>query len=390
MKAVTVAGVGQVPVAEHWDRSLRSLAVEAVQNALADAHLETADVLYVGNMLGGELSSQTHLGALVADYAGLEGIEAVRVEAACGSGAAALRQAVLAVGSGAVDTAIAVGVEKLTELSGQQVTHALATAGDADYEVQMGLSFVAINALLMQRYLHEYGVDHESFGAFTVAAHEHAAHNPNAMFKDLSVTMEGYASARMIASPINLLDSSPIADGAAAVVVTSQERARGLTANPVSVLACEVGTDTLSLHDRDELLWLKGVERSTRRALERSGKDHGDIDFFEVHDAFSIMAALSLESAGFAERGRGVQRAVDGDLRVGGRLPISTLGGLKGRGHPVGATGMYQVVETVLQLRGEAPDAVQVDGARVGLAQNIGGSGATVITTVLERARARG
>ena len=388
MREVVVAGIGQTPVAEHWDQSLRSLAVDAVRKAMADAGVESADTLIVGNMLGGELSSQTHLGALIADYAGLEGVEAVRVEAACGSAAAALRQALLAVASGLVEVAVAVGVEKLTELAGHQVTHALATAGDADYEVQMGLSFVALNALVMQRYMYEYGVPHESFGALTVAAHANAAHNPNAMFRELPVTLESHRTARVISSPINLLDSSPIADGAAAVVVTSREYARKLAVRPVRLLACEVGTDTLSLHDRKDLLWLKGVERSTRRALERSGKTHADVDFFELHDAFSIMAALSLECSGFAERGRSVQCALDGDLQIGGKLPISTLGGLKGRGHPVGATGLYQVVEAVMQLRHEAPDAVQVDGARVAMTQNIGGSGATVVTTILERLEA--
>jgi len=385
MNEVVIAGIGQTPVDEHWDRSLRSLAVEAVRGALQDAGLETVDALYVGNMLGGELSSQTHLGALVADYAGLPGIEAVRVEAACGSGAAALRQALLGVASGALETAVVVGVEKLTELSGNAVTHALATAGDADYEVQMGLSFVALNALVMQRYMHDYRVPREAFGSFTVSAHENAAHNQYAMFRDQPISLEAYARARMISTPINLLDSSPIADGAAAVVVTTRDRARRLPARTIDLLACEVGTDTLSLHDRDELLWLKGVERSTRRALERAGKQHGDVDFFEVHDAFSIMAALSLESAGFAERGQAVERAREGDFRIRGRLPIGTLGGLKGRGHPVGATGLYQVVEAARQLRGEVPDPARVDGARVGLAQNIGGSGATVVTTVLER-----
>jgi acetyl-CoA C-acetyltransferase len=385
MREVAIAGIGQTPVGEHWDRGLRTLAVDALWAALDDAGLKTADALYVGNMLGGELCGQEHLGALVADYAGLGGIEAARVEAACGSGAATVRQAILAVASGAVEVAIAVGVEKLTELAGNAVTNALATAGDADYEAQMGLSFVGINALVMQRYLHEYGVPKDSLGAFSVSAHANAQHNPNAMFRGLKVTMQDYAEARMIATPINLLDSSPIADGAAAVVVTTTQNARRLTRTPVAVRACELATDAVSLHDREDVLWLKGVERSTRRALQRTGLGHDDIDLFELHDAFSIMAALSLESAGFAERGRGVVLAERGDIARGGRLPVSTMGGLKGRGHPVGATGVYQIVEAATQLRHAAPAPIQVDGARVALAQNIGGSGATVITTVLER-----
>ncbi len=377
MREIALVGIGQTPVAEHWERGLRSLAVEAVLNAMEDAHVRTADALYVGNMLSGALARQEHLGALIADYAGLEGIEAVKVEAACGSGAAALRQAMMAVGSGAAEVAIAVGVEKLTELTSDCTQNALAMAADADFETQMGLSFVAINALVMQRYLHEFRVDKEAFGAFSVRAHANARHNPNAMFR-FPITMEQYAEAKMIASPINLLDSSPIADGAAAVVVTTAERARDLAAKPLRVLACEVGTDTLSLHDRDDLLWLKGVERSTKKALARAGLRHEEIDLFELHDAFSIMAALSLESAGFAERGQALRFAERGTL------PVSTMGGLKGRGHPVGATGLYQVVEAATQLRGEAPAALQLPDARVAMTQNIGGSGATVITTILE------
>lgn len=384
MREVAIIGIGQTPVAEHWDRSLRSLAVEAVWNAMDDAHMTHADALYVGNMLSGQLTRQEHLAALIADYAGLEGIEAVKVEAACGSGAAALRQAMLAVQSGAVEVAIAVGVEKLTEMSSNCTTNALAMAGDADYETQMGLSFVAINALVMQRYMYDYRVDKEQFGAFSVHSHANAIHNPNAIF-NFPISMQQYADAKMIASPINLLDSSPIADGAAAVVITTAERARDFSDNPLRLLACEIGTDTISLHDRADLLWLAGVERSTKKALARAGKRHAEIDLFELHDAFSVMAALSLESAGFAERGQGIYFAQNGHIKRNGTLPITTMGGLKARGHPVGATGLYQIVEAATQLRHEAPDALQVPNARVAMAQNIGGSGATVMTTILEK-----
>jgi acetyl-CoA C-acetyltransferase len=247
----------------------------------------------------------------------------------------------------------------------------------------MGLSFIAINALVMQRYLYEHRMDKDEFGIFSVRAHANAVHNPNAMFNH-PITMEQYARARMISTPINLLDSSPIADGAAAVVVTTAERARDFSEKPVRLLACEVGTDTISLHDRVDLLWLAGIERSTKKALQRANKQHKDIDLFELHDAFSIMATLSLEAAGFAERGRGVHFARDGKWRDG-PLPLTTMGGLKGRGHPVGATGLYQVVEAATQLRGEAPEPIQIPDARVAMTQNIGGSGATVITSILER-----
>jgi acetyl-CoA C-acetyltransferase len=253
----------------------------------------------------------------------------------------------------------------------------------------MGLSFVAINALVMQRYMYEYNIDKEQFGAFSVHSHANAVHNPNAMF-NFPISMQQYAAAKMIASPINLLDSSPIADGAAAVIITTAERARDYSDKPLRLLACEIGTDTISLHDRQDLLWLAGVERSTKKALKRAGKEHADIDFFELHDAFSIMAALSLESAGFVERGKGVQFAQQGHIGRNGKLPITTMGGLKGRGHPVGATGLYQIVEAATQLRGQAPLALQIQSANIAMTQNIGGSGATAITTILEKMRRDG
>lgn len=388
MREVAIVGIGQTPVGEHWDKGLRHLAVEAVLDAMEDAHIKRAGALYVGNMLGGELAGQEHLGVLVADYAGLAGIEAVKVESSCGSAASALRQAVLAVGSGEVDIAIAVGVEKLTELVSKCTTNYLAYAADGDYEASVGLSFVAINALLMQRYIWQYRVSKDEFGAFTVNAHANAVHNPNAMFRQ-PITREQYARAKMIADPINLLDSSPIADGAAAVVVVAAEQAHEFSSKPLRVAACAVGTDTLALDNRADPLWLKGVELSARKAYRSAGIGPQDVDLFEVHDAFSIMSALSLEASGFAEPGTAVRLANEGKLSINGELPICTMGGLKGRGHPVGATGLYQVAEAGIQLRGEAPAAIQVEGARRAMAQNIGGSGATVITTILETMEGR-
>ncbi|RMF55142.1 MAG: thiolase domain-containing protein, partial [Calditrichaeota bacterium] len=349
--------------------------------ALEDAGNPPIDCLYVGNMLSGEMASQEHLGALIADYAALEEIEAVKVEAACGSGAAAFRQALLAVASGSIETAVVVGVEKLTERSIFSTTAGLVTAADAEYEAAMGLSFVAINALLMRRYLHEYGYQKEDFAPFIILAHQNAQHNPNAMFRH-PVSHDQYAAARMIATPINLLDSSPVADGAAAVVITSRNRAPD-SPKPISILACETGLDSVALDNREDPLWLKGVERSVRKAFQVAGVTHKDIDLFELHDAFSIMTALSLESSGFSERGKAVRDVTDGRFRGDGDLPITTMGGLKGRGHPVGATGVYQIVEAVQQLRGIAPEPIQVSDARIALTQNIGGSGATVISTIL-------
>jgi len=383
MRNVSIIGIGQTRVAEHWERSLRHLAGDAVLAAMKDAGIETADALYVGNMLSGLLTGQEHLGALVADFVGLRGIEAVKIEAACGSGAAALRLGYAAVAGGLHDYVIVCGVEKMTDTVNAETTTGLMMAADADYESVHGLSFVSINALLMRRYMYQYGVEHKDFAPFTVNAHRNAAGNANAMFQN-PVTAEQFAHARMIAEPINLLDSSGIGDGAAAVVLCPTQIAREYRRGGlVHIKASSMATDAVAVHDRRDPLWLSAVEASTAKAYQQARVGPRDIDFFEVHDAFTIMSALSLEASGFAERGKGVWLGQNGDIVREGRIPICTMGGLKARGHPVGATGVYQVVEIVQQLRGEAGPN-QIGNARLGMAQNIGGSGATVITHILE------
>jgi acetyl-CoA C-acetyltransferase len=382
MREIAILGIGQTPVDEHWGKSLRELAGEAVIAALTDAQRETVDGLFVGNMMSGLLSKQENLGALVADWAGLKNVEAVKVEAACGSGAAALRTGLMAVSSGEMDSAVVVGVEKMTESLPIETTAALATAADADYESAQGLSFVAINALVMRRYLHEYGWQHTDFAPFSINAHANAVHNPNARLRE-AITEKEYKQARMIADPINLMDASPTGDGAAAVVIVPTETLRS-GAHPLVVIAGSgSATDSVAVHDRPDPLWLKAAELSAKKAYKQAGVGPEDIDLFELHDAFSIMSALSLEACGFAERGQGPRLGLDGQIIPKGRIPISTRGGLKARGHPVGATGLYQIVEVVQQLRGEA-GPTQVDGARIGMAQNIGGSGAAIIAHILK------
>ncbi len=383
MRDVSIIGIGQTPVGEHWERSLRHLAYDAVMAAMRDAGVERADALYVGNMLSGEISGQSHLGPLVADFAGLRGIEAIKIEGACGSGAAAVRVGYLAVASGLQDIVICAAVEKMTDDVGNQLTSGLAQAADADYELIHGISFVALNALLMRRYMYEYDVSHEDFAGFSINAHANAVGNPNAMFRR-AITPEAFKKAGMIADPINLLDSSPMADGAAAVILCPTEQAREFTDNAVRITGSAMATDSLSIHDRHDPMWLQAAQDSAQRAYRQAGVGPDDIDLFELHDAFSIMAALSLEATGFAERGKGWQLAADGDIRPDGRIPVCTMGGLKARGHPVGATGVYQIVEATQQLRGEAGDC-QIPDARLAMAQNIGGSGATIVTHILER-----
>ncbi len=384
MRDVAIIGIGQTPVGEHWDTSLRHLALQAALNALHDANIEKVDAIYVGNMLSGEVGGQEHLGALVADSLGMSGVEALKIEAACASGAAALRVGILAIASGMLDLVLVLGVEKLTDTLGGETTAALALAADAEYEVSQGISFVALNALLMRRYMHDYGWRGDDFANFVINAHANALNNPNAMFHR-RVTPESYARSALIADPVKLFDASPVCDGAAAVVLAPAEYARTLSPAPVRIRGSAVATAPLAVHSRKDPLALAAARLSARRAYEMAQITPQDVDFFELHDAFTIMSALSLEAAGFAERGQGVRLALEGDITLQGRLPVATLGGLKARGHPVGATGMYQVVEAVLQLRGLAGEN-QVPAACIGMTQNIGGSGATIITHILEMA----
>lgn len=382
MTNVSIIGIGQTDVREHWETSIRHLAWYAIEAALDDAHVNNIDAIYVGNMLAGQLSNQNHLGALVADFAGLRGAEAMTVEAADASGGAALRQGILAVQSGLIDTALVVGVEKVTDETGSPILAALATALDADYEVIHGQTLSGAAALLMRRYMHAYGLQLADFAGFSVNAHANAAGNPRAMFRN-RIKPEGFATAPMVADPVSLFDEAPAGDGAAAVLLTRADLAGDMVAQPVRVTASALATDTLALHDRRDLLWLPAAELSAKRALTAAGITPDDIDVFELHDSFTVMAALSLEAVGFAARGKGWELARDGQIKRDGRIPISTFGGLKARGNPIGATGVYQIVELVQQLRGKAGDC-QVPGARIGMAQNLGGTGATAVTHILE------
>lgn len=382
MTNTAIIGIGQTDVREHWETSIRHLAWYAIEAALDDAHIHDIDAIYVGNMLAGQLSNQNHLGALVADFAGLRGAEAMTVEAADASGGAALRQGILAVQSGLIDTALVVGVEKVTDETGSPILAALATALDADYEVIHGQTLSGAAALLMRRYMHAYGLQLADFAGFSVNAHANAAGNPRAMFRN-RIKPEGFATAPMVADPVSLFDEAPAGDGAAAVLLTRADLAGDMVAQPVRVTASALATDTLALHDRRDLLWLPAAELSAKRALTAAGITPDDIDVFELHDSFTVMAALSLEAVGFAARGKGWELARDGQIKRDGRIPISTFGGLKARGNPIGATGVYQIVELVQQLRGKAGDC-QVPGARIGMAQNLGGTGATAVTHILE------
>lgn len=380
MRDVFIAGAGLTPAGEHWDKSLRELAFYAIEAVAKDAPRPNPEALFVANMLGGSLSHQAHLGTLVADFAGLRGIEAVTVEAAGASGAAALRQAYQAVAAGAVEAALVVGVEKMTDKVGPGVAAAAATATDSDYEAAQGATPTALAALLMRRYMHQHGVALKDFANFSVNAHANAKSNPNAMFRN-AITPDAFVKAGMVADPVNVFDTAPECDGAAALLVTAHP-------NPehpaIRIAASTMATDTLAVHDRRDPLVFEAARYSAARAYSSSGITPRQIQVFELYDAFTVFSALSLEAAGFAEPGEGWKLAADNEISIKGRIPISTFGGLKARGNPGGATGVYQIAEVVLQLRGEA-GANQVNDARYGMTQSIGGAGSTAVTHILER-----
>jgi acetyl-CoA C-acetyltransferase len=383
MTEVVIAGIGQTEVGEHWEISLRDLALDAIQAAHKDSGGIKPQALFVGNMLAPNLSNQAHLGALIADYAGLTGIEAVTVEAAGASGGAALRQAYLAIASGMVDVALVVGVEKFTDKIGSEVEEAIASASDSDFEAVQGLTATAQAALLMKRYMYEYDVPAGGFSGFALTAHANGVANKNAMFRK-AIKSETYAKAEMVSDPINMFDVAPNADGAAALVLTRRDLLPSDWKSPlVKIAGSAASSDTLALHDRKDILYFDTAQISAGKAMKQAGLTLDRINFFEYHDAFSIYAALSLEAVGFAIKGRGWKLAEDGEISLKGKIPCATMGGMKARGFPGGAAGVYQAVEAVLQLRGQA-EANQIANAKYGLIQSLGGPASTAVSHILQ------
>ena len=378
MRPVSIVGIGQIPVHKRHQKSIRQMGAEVVHLAMADAEVDHVDALFGGNMLSDELQGQKHVASLIADEAGLAGIEALDVRAATGTGAAAMRMAYLAVASGEADLAVAVGVEKMSD---GVPTPVIAKALDAEQEVVNGDTLISKNAELMRLYREHYDTPPDAFANFAVNAHQNAQHNPNALFKGKLVTAEEVLNSRMVSTPIRLFDSSPICDGAAAVVLAPTGEARAYTRDSVRMLASSVATDRFRLSDRRNPLFLEAAYLSAQKALRRANVHRDDIDFFELHDAFSIMACMLLEAVGYARPGDGWRLAADMEIALDGRIPIATLGGLKARGHPIGATALYQACEITLQLTGKAGPN-QLPSPAVAMMQSVGGAGTTIITHI--------
>jgi len=384
MTDVVIAGIGQTEVGEHWEIGLRELAFAAIQAAVRDSGGLKPQALFVGNMLAPNLSNQAHLGVLLADYAGLLGIEAVTLEAAGASGGAALRQGYLAIASGMVDVVLVVGVEKFTDKIGSSVEEAIATASDSDFEAVQGMTATSQAALLMKRYMHEYQVPNDGFAGFALTAHANGVANKHAMFRK-AIKPETYAKAEMVSDPINMFDMAPNADGAAALVLTRRDLLPSEFHNPlVKISGSAASSDTLALHDRKDMLYFDTAQISAGKAMKQAGVLLDDINLFEYHDVFSIYAALQLEAIGVAIKGRGWKLAADNEIGLKGKIPCATMGGMKARGFAGGAAGLYQAVEATLQLRGQA-EANQIPNAKTALIQSLGGPASTAVSHILQR-----
>ncbi|RLE65271.1 MAG: thiolase domain-containing protein [Thermoprotei archaeon] len=388
MEKVYVIGVGMTKVGEHWEKSLRELFVEAGLKAMKDAGVERDDIeaVIVGNMSSGFMQGQEHLGPLMSTYLGLRGVAAAKVESACGSGGIAFHYAFLSIASGLYDCILVGGVEKMTDVATPDVLSALIMADDQEYVASTGITFAGLNALVYREYMKKYGVKQEDIALFSVHDHKYAKNNPYAQFP-FEVTLEQVMSSPLVADPIRLLESSPISDGAAALILCNEKKARLLGKEIlIEVAGSAVATDILSPYEREDLTTLFATRKAAEKAFKMAKVAPSDINVMEVHDAYSILGPMHLEDLGFAKKGEGIFLVKEGEIEKDGKIPTNMSGGLKARGHPVGATGIYQIAEIVLQLRGEAGEN-QVSNAEIGLAQSVGGVGSSVAVNILRRVR---
>jgi acetyl-CoA C-acetyltransferase len=383
MREVAIIGVGLTKFGELWEQSLRDLYVEASLEAIKDAGVDHLDSMYVGCMSSGLFVGQEHLGALMADYLGQCPIPATRVESACASGGAALRAGYFEVASGASDVVLVGGVEKMTDVGGDEATYALATAADQEWEGFNGVTFPGLYAMMAVAHMNRYGTTSEQMAAVAVKNHDNGLKNPNAQFRS-KITVDAVLNSVMVSDPLHILDCSPITDGAAAAVLCPADQAKNLAKKqPIKILGSGQGSDAIALHSRQNLAALEAVTRAADLAYKTSGKTPDDIDVCEVHDCFTIAEIMATEALGFFERGKGGPAAEAGETSLEGKIPVNSSGGLKSKGHPVGASGVAQVVEIVEQLRGEGGER-QVKNARVGMTQNMGGTGASAVVHIME------
>ncbi|MFA7150449.1 MAG: thiolase domain-containing protein [Candidatus Methanomethylophilaceae archaeon] len=387
MRDVAIIGIGVTKFGELWNDSFRSIGIEAGLRAIADSKLagNEIDGIFIGNLSAGRFINQQHIDALIADYSGMatNHIPAVRVEAGGASGGVAFRQGVMAVASGMHDIVLVGGAEKMTDLDDPAINSVVDATADAEWEASMGLTFASLYAMIAQRMIHEGTATREEIASFAVNSHAHGALNPNAQFRK-AITLDTVLRAGKVADPLGVFDCAPISDGAAAVVLCPLEEAKKHTDSYVKVSAVEQGSDTLALFQRPDITSFGATVAVAKRAYETAGISPVDVNVAEVHDNYTVSGILALQDLGFYRKGEAGKAVLDGEVTLGGgRLAVNTSGGLKARGHPIGATGIAQIVEIAEQLRGSAGKR-QVDNAKYGLAQSVGGTGSAVTVSIME------
>jgi len=383
MRDVAVIGVGMTKWGELWEKSLRSIFVETALLALDDAGVDRIDSMYVGSMSSGIFVGQEHIASMLADYLGQVPVPSTRVETACASGGLALRLGLMEVASGMSDVVLVSGIEKMTDVNGYEATYALGTAADQEYEGYHGITFPGLYALIARAHMEKYGTTREQLALVAVKNHRNGAKNPLAQFP-FEITVDSVLNSVMVADPLRILDCSPITDGAAAAVIAPVEMARKMNKPVIKIIGTGHATDSIALSSRKDLTWLEATYQAGKQAYASADKKSEDIDILEVHDCFTIAEICVLEALGIVEKGKGGEAAEDEITFLEGKIPVNTSGGLKAKGHPVGATGVAQVIEIVKQLRGEAGER-QVKDPRVGMTQNMGGSGGSSVVHIFER-----
>jgi acetyl-CoA C-acetyltransferase len=383
MRDVAVIGVGMTKWGELWEKSLRTIFVETALLALDDAGVDRIDSMYVGSMSSGLFVGQEHIASLLADYLGQAPVPSARVETACASGGLALRLGFMEVASGMSDVVLVSGIEKMTDVSGYEATYALGTAADQEYEGYHGITFPGLYALIARAHMEKYGTTREQLALVAVKNHLNGSKNPLAQYP-FKITVDSVLNSVLVADPLRLLDCSPITDGAAAVILCPIEMARKMNKPVVKIIGSGQATDSIALSSRKDITWLEATYQAGKRAYAMANKKPKDIDILEVHDCFTIAEICVIEALGIVEKGKGGEAAEDEITYLEGKIPVNTSGGLKAKGHPVGATGVAQVIEIVKQLQGEAGKR-QVKNPRIGMAQNMGGSGGSTVVHIFER-----
>jgi acetyl-CoA C-acetyltransferase len=383
MRDVAVIGIGMTKWGELWKKSLRDIYVETALLALEDAGIDRIDSMYIGSMSSGLFVGQEHIASLLADYLGQLPVPATRVETACASGGLALRLGLMEVASGMSNIVLASGVEKMTDVGGDEATYALGTAADQEYEGYQGITFPGLYALIARAHMQKYGTTREQLAKVAVKNHHNGLKNPLAQYQ-FEITVEAVLNSVKVADPLNILDCSPITDGAAAAIICPADMARKMGKPLIKVIGTGHATDTIQISQRKDMTWLEATYQAAKQAYAMADKKPEDIDLIEVHDCFTIAEICVTEALGIVDKGKGGEAVEAGLTAMEGKIPVNTSGGLKSKGHPVGATGIAQVVEVTKQLRGEAGER-QVKDARVGMTQNMGGSGGSSVVHILER-----